>query len=57
MSGVSFQAAAVLLGSYFVIPAVGIVGIGYVWLAAQGVVSIYTILAMVLSYRKRLVFQ
>ncbi len=53
----AFQAAAVLLGSYFVIPAVGIVGIGYVWLAAQGVVSIYAIFAMVLSYRKRLVFQ
>ncbi len=42
----TFQAAAVLVGSYFVIPAAGIAGIGYVWLAVQGVVSIYAILAM-----------
>jgi len=50
-----FTAVAVLLGSYFTIPAIGIVGIGYVWLATQGAVSLYAIIAMVLSYRARVV--
>ena len=50
-----FTAVAILLGSYFTIPAIGIVGIGYVWLATQGAVSLYAVLAMVLSYRARVV--
>ena len=50
-----FTAVAILLGSYFTIPAIGIVGIGYVWLATQGAVSLYAIIAMVLSYRARVV--
>ena len=49
----AFQAAAVLLGSYFIIPETGIAGIGYVWLATQGTVSIYAILAMRSRYRAR----
>jgi O-antigen/teichoic acid export membrane protein len=39
---VGFTALAVLLGSYLVMPRAGLVGIGYVWLAVQGVVGIYT---------------
>jgi len=50
-----FTAVAILLGSYFTIPAIGIVSIGYVWLATQGAVSLYAIIAMVLSYRARAV--
>jgi len=49
----AFPAAAVLLGSYFVIPAIGIAGIGYIWLAAQGIVSIYAISAIRSRYRAR----
>jgi O-antigen/teichoic acid export membrane protein len=39
-------ALAVLVGSYFVMPLAGIAGIGYVWLAAQGMLSLYIILAV-----------
>jgi len=41
-----FIAITVLLGSYFVIPTVGIVGSGYAWLAGQGMVSLYVLFAM-----------
>jgi len=41
---------AVLLVSYFVMPTTGIVGIGYAWIAAQGVVSVYVLLVMKSSY-------
>jgi O-antigen/teichoic acid export membrane protein len=41
-----FVTVATLLGSYFVMPIVGMVGIGYVWLAVQGVICFYTILMM-----------
>jgi O-antigen/teichoic acid export membrane protein len=44
-------AMAVLVGSYLVIPLAGIVGIGYVWLAANGLVSIYAISVMGSRYR------
>ena len=50
------QAAAVLVGSYFVIPVAGIVGIGYVWLAAQGIVSIYAIIATKSRYGLRWIY-
>jgi O-antigen/teichoic acid export membrane protein len=46
-----FKAAAVLVGSYFVMPVYGMVGIGYVWFAVQGVVCLYAILAMRSRYR------
>ena len=42
----TLEALAVLVGSYFVIPLAGIVGIGYVWLTAQGMLSIYVILVV-----------
>jgi O-antigen/teichoic acid export membrane protein len=41
-----FLALATLLGSYLVMPRAGLVGIGYVWLAVQGVVAIYAGLMM-----------
>jgi len=41
-----FIAITVLLGSYFIIPTVGIVGSGYAWLAGQGMVSLYVLFAM-----------
>jgi len=44
-------AAAVLLGSYFVMPTTGTVGIGYVWLAVQGLVTLYVLFALRSYYR------
>jgi len=41
-----FVTVATLLGSYLVMPRAGMVGIGYVWLAVQGVVGIYAGLMM-----------
>lgn len=41
-----FKAAAALVGSYFVMPVYGMVGIGYVWFAVQGVVCLYAILML-----------
>ena len=41
-----FAAAAVLIGSCFVAQPFGIVGVAYVWLGVQGLVSLYVILAM-----------
>ncbi|MFQ5925143.1 MAG: lipopolysaccharide biosynthesis protein [Dehalococcoidia bacterium] len=48
-----FRTLAVLLGSYLVVPATGIVGIGYVWIAAQGLASVYVAFAMRSRYHKR----
>lgn len=41
-----FTTAAVLIGSYLVAPTFGIVGVAYIWLGVQGVVSLYVIQAM-----------
>jgi len=41
-----FRAIVVLLGSYFIAPTTGLVGIGYVWIAAHGVVSVYVAFAL-----------
>ena len=46
-----FRAAATLVGSYFVMPIYGMVGIGYVWLAVHAVICLYAILAMRMRYR------
>lgn len=46
-----FIAIVTLLGSYLLMPQIGMAGIGYVWLAAAGIVSIYTVLAMRRRYR------
>jgi O-antigen/teichoic acid export membrane protein len=46
-----FITVATLLGSYFIMPETGMAGIGYVWLAAQGIVTIYAIAAMRWRYR------
>jgi O-antigen/teichoic acid export membrane protein len=48
-----FTTLAVLLGSYFVMPTTGIIGVGYAWMAAQGVVSVYVMLAMGSSRLRR----
>jgi len=37
---------AVLVASYLITPATGIIGIGYVWIAVQGLVSVYVVLAI-----------
>jgi len=50
---VGFIALTVLLGSYFITPTTGIVGVGYSWMGAQGLVTIYVAFAMRSSYRKR----
>jgi O-antigen/teichoic acid export membrane protein len=47
-----FTAAAVLLGSYFVLPKTGIIGIGYVWLATQGLVTLYVLFALRSSHKE-----
>ncbi|HUV45495.1 MAG TPA: oligosaccharide flippase family protein [Dehalococcoidia bacterium] len=47
-----FIALAVLLASYRLMPATGIVGIGYAWLGAQSLVAIY-----ILGFRKLLPLQ
>jgi O-antigen/teichoic acid export membrane protein len=39
-----FIALTVLVGSYFLMPAIGIMGIGYTWLGAQSIVALYIIL-------------
>lgn len=41
-----FITATVLIGSYFLAPASGIVGVAYVWLGVQGVVSLYALWAI-----------
>jgi O-antigen/teichoic acid export membrane protein len=41
-----FTALAVLVGSYFLTAATGILGVGYAWLAAQGLISVYVVFAM-----------
>lgn len=46
-----FIVMVVPLGSYFVLPITGIVGIGYVWLAAQGLVTLYVLFALRSFYR------
>jgi len=48
-----FITVATLAVSYFIMPAYGMAGIGYVWLAVQGVVCLYAILAMRARYRAR----
>jgi len=48
-----FIAVAVLVGSYLITPATGITGIGYTWIGAQGVVSVYVLLAVGMSYRTK----
>jgi len=48
-----FTSVAVLLGSYFVMPTTGIIGVGYAWMAAQGVVSIYVAFALRSHYIER----
>lgn len=48
-----FEAAAVLLGSYFIIGTHGITAIGYIWLATHAAVSLYASVMMRLRYRSR----
>ena len=47
-----FITIVALVGSYLITPTTGIIGIGYVWIAVQGVVSVYVAFAM-LSLRLR----
>ena len=46
-----FRAVATFVGSYFVMPVYGLVGIGYVWFAVHAVVCLYAILAMRARFR------
>jgi O-antigen/teichoic acid export membrane protein len=43
----------VLVASVLIMPAMGIVGIGYAWLGAQALVSIYVTLAIRWRYRAK----
>jgi len=49
----AFVTLAVLLGSYFIMPTTGIIGVGYAWIAAQGIVSIYVAFALRARYITR----
>ncbi len=40
------KAAALLAGSFLLAPAAGIAGIGYTWIAVQGIVCVYVLFAM-----------
>ncbi len=46
-----FIASVVLPGSYFIMTATGMVGIGYTWLIAQGIISAYALYSMRSYYR------
>ena len=46
------SALAVLIGSYLIIPAAGIMGIGYVWITVQAIVSIYIVSRMIVRYKR-----
>ena len=48
-----FITLVVLVGSYLITPMTGIIGVGYVWIAAQVVVSVYVLLAMRVSHIAR----
>jgi O-antigen/teichoic acid export membrane protein len=48
-----FSTIAVLVGSYLIAPTTGIIGIGYAWIAAQGLVTIYIALVMRSRYIQR----
>jgi len=49
----ALPAVAMLLGSYFIMPILGLAGIGYAWLAVHGIVSIYAVIAMRLRHGTR----
>ena len=40
-----------VIGSYFIIPATGIVGVGYVWLIAQGITTLRSVPLLIRTYR------
>jgi O-antigen/teichoic acid export membrane protein len=42
---VIFKAIALVAGCYFILPVAGIIGIGYVWTAVQGLIAIYVLFA------------
>lgn len=48
-----FPTLAALTASYLIVPTTGIVGVGYVWIAAQGIVSLYVAFAMRLGYARK----
>ena len=47
-----FSTFAILTGSYIIIPTTGIIGVGYVWLSVQGIVSIYVIARLITRYKQ-----
>jgi O-antigen/teichoic acid export membrane protein len=47
------SALAVLIGSYLIMPTTGIIGVGYVWISMQAIVSIYIVSRMIARYKRR----
>jgi len=47
-----FITLAVLVVSYFITPATGIIGVGYAWIGAQGLIAMYVTLAIGPRYIK-----
>jgi len=48
-----FSTCAILIGSYIIIQITGIIGVGYVWLSVQGIVSIYVVARLITRYKQR----
>ncbi len=46
----AFEATAILVASYLIIPFSGIIGIGYIWLGVHGAIAIYVLLTLRLRY-------
>jgi O-antigen/teichoic acid export membrane protein len=48
-----FSTLSILIGSYFILPRTGLVGIGYIWFSVQAIVSIYVTAKMVMLHKRR----
>ena len=48
-----FSTLSILIGSYFILPRTGLVGIGYIWFSVQAIVSIYVTAKMVMLHKQR----
>ena len=48
-----FTTIGTLVGSYFIVPMIGITGSGYALLTTQGIIGIYVVFALIKSYRHK----
>ena len=45
-------AIAVLIGCYLILPTNGIIGVGYVWILVQAIVSVYVVFRMIVRHKR-----